>query len=494
MSVMTAISAFSYRNARRGAVWQLLLYSGGLATLLVLLSAWYVSQADSPPGGTCYWDGCPHLVPMQWSVLALADIFALGVCALGLFVIAPAMVAAAVAAERRAGTLDQLRTTPLSPLGLLAGILVGTPAKLYLLLAGPLALHVVCGLTGVIPADSMLSSLCVLVTGGLASTIVGLAVALAPKQETGGALVAVAVAGVLALGGFIAGGASTAEPSATWSFLHPGGALSATLLQHDTLWRRLAISPWHWQYLNNGSHLAELGMSPLLSSISSLALAVVLGAACCRKLAAPHLPLLSKKSAIVLFAGIAAAAVLPARFIADGPTADHNLEVALLFSLVLLPVMAGIGLFATPSVEAWTLGLRREKRLSPFHDDAAPHVTMWAMGLLLALMIGVALTYDDPVHFRAWYSLSWTWWMIFTLPIFIHFGATRYGTAAARWGFGVAIFAHLVCQTVALLLILDRDRNLELTYVRVAAFAGLVVPLWVALRQHALRRRTLAAR
>src|SRR5258706_3747080 len=145
MSVKVAVSAFVHRSARRSTAAQLLLYSAGIAVLLVVLSAWIVSQADEPPGGTCYWSGCTPLAPVRWSVLALADVFAAGLLGLGLFVLAPASVAAAVAAERRAGTLDQLRTTPLSPLGLTAGIVVGAPAKLYLLLAGPLALHVLAG-------------------------------------------------------------------------------------------------------------------------------------------------------------------------------------------------------------------------------------------------------------------------------------------------------------------------------------------------------------
>jgi hypothetical protein len=130
-------------------------------------------------------------------VLGLADLLAVALLALGLFVIAPAAVASAVAAERRSGTLDQLRTTPLSPLGLATGIVVGAPAKLYLLCAGPLALHVVAGLSGAIPVESLVASLCVLACGGLASALFGLAVALAPRQETGGALSALAVAGAL---------------------------------------------------------------------------------------------------------------------------------------------------------------------------------------------------------------------------------------------------------------------------------------------------------
>ena len=113
------------------------------------------------------------------------------------FVLAPALVAAAVANERRVGTLDQLRTTPLSPLALAAGMIVGVPARLYLLCAGPLALHVIACVAGPLPLSTLVASLAVLGGGHAASCALGLCVALAPRQESGGAFAALGVAALL---------------------------------------------------------------------------------------------------------------------------------------------------------------------------------------------------------------------------------------------------------------------------------------------------------
>src|SRR4051812_39227484 len=149
MTVGASISAFAFRGARarRSTVVERLTYSAGIAILMLLLAAWIVSaERDVPPYVR---DQTP------WSVLGLADVFAVWLLGFGAFVLGPAVVAATVAGERRAGTLDQLRTTPLSPLQLAAGMFVGAPARLYLLCAGPLAIHVAAGLFGVISFDTL---------------------------------------------------------------------------------------------------------------------------------------------------------------------------------------------------------------------------------------------------------------------------------------------------------------------------------------------------
>ncbi len=488
MSLKVAVSAFAHRSARRSTVAQLLLYSGGIALLLVVLAAWIVSQADEPPGGACYWQGCAPLPPRAWSVLGLADVFAVGLLGLGLFVLAPAAVAAAVAAERRAGTLDQLRTTPLTPLGLTAGIVVGAPAKLYLLLAGPLALHVVAGVTGVIPVEALATSLCVLLCGGLASTLFGLAVALAPRQETGGALSALAVAGVLGVGGILTACLAADRHAVTWAFLHPGGALDATMLAHDGLWRWLVMSPWRLPL--EGGFEARLALVPFASCAASLALAAVLARACCRKLAAPHLPLFGKLHALVLFAGAAAAALGAWRFSGDE---GHEGAVAILFVLVLTPLAAVLGLFAAPTAEAWSLSLRAYRRPRWFADDAPPHALMWTMAGVLALAAAGCLFDGGSLRDREAIALAWALSLVASLPVFVHFVATRYATAAARWAFGAAITAYLVCQAIAVALVTDRERNLGLAYVQACALAAVLLPAWVAVRQHALRKKLLAS-
>ncbi|MSP61821.1 MAG: hypothetical protein EXR72_16100 [Myxococcales bacterium] len=491
MSILTAISAFTHRTARRPARLQLLAYSGGLATLLVVLAEWIVARAEGPPGGLCDDDFCTHAPPLAWGVLGVADLFAVAVLALGLLVIAPAMVAAAVAAERRAGTLDQLRTTPLSPLALVCGIVVGAPARLYLLLVGPLVLHVVCGLLGVIPADTLVSSVSILATGGLASVLLGLTVALAPRQETGGALVALGVAAVLGFGGFL-GAALSGEPTGSgWAFLHPGGALQAMGLQHDGLWRRLLMSPWRLHWFDETAYLARLAAAPFLSCLSSLALAIVLAAACCRKLAFPHRPLLSKLQALALFLGLAAAALLPARALEHSDALFHMM----VSGTILIPVCLVLAVFATPTYEAWALGLRTGGRLPWWSDDAAPYGLMWTMAAAFVGLGWAALSWR--VHGlcdREVVVIAWSTVLALSLPVYVLFIATRYPTAAARWALGVAVTGHLLGQVIAIALVHDRYRSPEMLFVQVAGVAGAIVPAWVAFRQAALRRRTLAAR
>lgn len=492
MSVLTAASAFTHRAARRGARLQLLAYSGTLAGLLVVVAGWIVARAERGPGGNCY-DYC-RAPPMSWSVLALADVFAVGLLGLGLLVIAPAAVAAAVAAERRAGTLDQLRTTPLSPLALACGIVVGAPARIYLLLLGPLALHVACGLGGVIPLDGLVGSVAVLATGGIASVLFGLAVALAPRQETGGAFVALGVAAVLGLGAVLGCTFATDNHLVGWAFLHPGGGLDAAMLQHDGLWRRLAVSSWRLDRFDDGSYGSSLALLPLLSCASSLALAVVLAAACCRKLAAPHLALFSKPQALLLFTGVAAGALLPLRY-EPGYFGNHATEIGLAFAAVVMPIAALLALFATPGFESWALALRGGKRIGSFHDDAPPHLLLWATGLIFAGLLAVVyhgrgVSLPSEHHLVA---IGWTALVVASAPVFILFLATRYTTPAARWAFGAAAVTHLIGQVIAVAIVADSSSGYENLFVQAAAVLGVAVPVWVAIRQSVLRRRTLAA-
>lgn len=491
MSIRVAISAFAHRGARRATAVQLALYSAAIALGLVLLAAWICGRAEEPPGGACYWKECLVEPQLGWSVLGLADVMALSLAALALLVLAPAAAAAQVAAERRAGTLDQLRTTPLSPLGLLGGIVVGAPAKIYLLASGPLALHVVCGLCGVVPLDSLLASLAVLATGALASVLLGVTVALAPRQETGGALAALAVAGLLGVGAILSHAFALHASHVGWAYLHPGGGLSAALLQHDGMWRRLSVSRWDLSSFQTAKYTTGLQLAPVASCVSSLALAALLAAACCRKLAAPHRPLFGKLQALVLFAGVSAGVLAPFRsYLGDY---DRAPTMALVFSLMLLPLAALLGLFSAPSYEAWALALRRGRR-SLLGDDAAPYATMWTMaavlgGLVALTVAGQALNFrhDEPA------ALVWLVLVALTLPLYVHFLATRYPTAAARWAFGAAIAAHLIVQAIAIGLLTDSGFGFDHLFVQAAAVAGVVVPAAVLYGQRGLARRARGA-
>jgi hypothetical protein len=482
MSVTTAISAFAQRSVRRREAVQRLIYSAGMSALVLLCSSWLCSlELRSEP------ESAP--LHSYWQVLPVADLFALATLAVCLLVLAPAVVAATVAAERRAGTLDQLRTTPLAPLALTVGLVVGAPIRLYLLCAGPLALHMVAGLTGAIGLDTLVATTVVLAAGSILSCLVALNVALAPRQDSGGAFVALHVAALLGLLGVISVCLPSEQMSASWAFLHPAGALQAVLLSHDGLWRRLIFSEWSVQRLSESEHLGKLLLAPLLSTAMSLAGSFLLARAACRKLAAPHVPLLSKPQALALFGLAAAAVILPIPV----ENLGSSRVTACIFAFLLLPVAALLGGLATPTFESWAMALRRGGRVAWWRDEAGPHVThLLMMGALAALLW---LTLHDVLEG----GLDGDWplacaWMVSvfaTVPIYTLFGFTRYSTPAARFGFGAAVLAHLIVQLIGIVLYFNRVHEVGLLFVEVTAVAGVMVPLWVWLCQRRLARRTL---
>ncbi|HEX8952446.1 MAG TPA: hypothetical protein VF945_11405, partial [Polyangia bacterium] len=311
-----AISAFAHRGARRGEAASFLVYSGVLTLALLLLAAWIAPEARLADLESLRMWGqmkppqVPALDPSLWTTLALGDVFAMWALALAGFVLAPAMVAAAVANERRAGTLDQLRTTPLSPLALAAGTIVGVPARLYLLCVGPLLLHVVAAIAGPLPLPTLVSSLAVLAAGTAASCALGLCVALAPRQESGGTFAALGVAALLGMFAFMTSLFAIDRHLVAWSYLHPAGALDAVMLSQAGLWRRMVVGPWGGQF-DSAGYRAALPLVPLASVAASLLFGVLLLRAACRKLAAPQLPLFSKRQAVALFAFAAGAVVGP---------------------------------------------------------------------------------------------------------------------------------------------------------------------------------------
>jgi hypothetical protein len=90
-------------------------------------------------------------------------------------------------------------------------------------------------------------------------------------------------------------------------------------------------------------------------------------------------------------------------------------------------------------------------------------------------------------------ALLWSAGLALTLPVYFLFASTRYATVAARWAFGVAVAAHLICQMIAIGLLRDREvHGFAGTFVTLAAIAAVSVPGWVVYRQHVLRQRVLA--
>jgi hypothetical protein len=498
MSVRVAISAFAHRGARRGAAASFLIYSGVLTAALLLLAAWIAPEARlSDIEALRMWGQMkppysPALDPSLWTTLALGDVLAMWALALAGFVLAPAMVAAAVANERRAGTLDQLRTTPLSPLALAVGMIVGVPARLYLLCAGPLLLHVVAVVAGPMPLATLVASLAVLACGTAASCTLGLVVALAPRQESGGTFAALGVAALLGVFAFTTSVFTADRHLIAWSYLHPAGALDAVMLAPHGLWRRMVVGPWGGHFDSEGYRLA-LPLVPLASVAASLVFGAFLLRAACRKLAAPQLPLFGKRQAVALFVFAAAAVVGP--LVASERLCDFDANAAFGFSALLLPALVAVGLFATPTFEAWALTVRAQKRVGWSSDDASAHRAVWLIEALWAAAL-LALLGDHRMHALGGddcLALLWTALLATTLPIYFLFASTRYATVAARWAFGVAVAAHVLAQIIAIGIVRGSEpRGVAGTYVTLAGIAAIVVPAWTAWRQHVLKVRTLA--
>jgi hypothetical protein len=487
MTVGSSISAFAFRGARGRPVVEKLAYAGGIAILVLLLSAWIVSaEKDQPP---YLHDETP------WSVLGLADIFAVWLLGLGAFVLGPAVVAATVATERRAGTLDQLRTTPLSPLQLAAGMALGAPARLYLLCLGPLTIHVAAGLFGVIPLDTLIESLVVLGIGGVTSAVIGLCVALAPRQESGGAFVALGVAVVLGAVASIASSMAYDPESARWAFLHPAGALQATMLQHDGLWRRLFVSSWRLERFADSSLALRLSLLPPLSVLTSIVTGGLLLRASCRRLAMPHRPLLGKLQAVALF-GLGAAGVIVPLPVSSAPISSEETIIAFVTGLLLLPLAAVLVTLATPSFESWALSLREKAKLRWWHDDAPPHATFAAMSAVFLAALALRLPgFPSAMVAKEQWAFVWAMGFAMTLPVFALFGSTRYHTVASRFAFSAAVFAHMLYQIVIIGMFgadHSSSRSPEMVAIEIGAVLSLAVPAWVIFRQYRLAQRVRA--
>ncbi|HEY2744074.1 MAG TPA: hypothetical protein VGL86_05610, partial [Polyangia bacterium] len=181
--------------------------------------------------------------------------------------------------------------------------------------------------------------------------------------------------------------------------------------------------------------------------------------------------------------------------VAAGKSGDFDSNGAYAFSALLLPALVAVGVFATPTFEAWALALRSGARVRWSSDDAGPHRAVWLMEVGWALAV-LALLGDHRLHAfgsEETLALAWTTLLALTLPVYFLFASTRYATLPARIAFGVAAVAHLITQMIAVGIVRGASYSgFAGTYVTLAGIAALAVPVWTAWRQHVLKVRTLA--
>jgi len=490
-----ALNAFAIRSARPSQVAGLLGWSAGAAVTIFLIAAWACANGRAVP---------PYYgPPIAWDEIALADILGLILLGLGLFVVAPAAVTAQLSAERRNGTLDQLRTTPLSPLGLLLGFVIGVPLRIYLLCAGPVALHVMAVVTGRISVEVFFSTLLVLIVGTAFCVVFGATLALAPQRDGAGALLAVLTAGILGFGAFVGVGMSSSVGSVPWSYLHPAGALSSAMLSQHGLWQQLLLSSWRIEtFAGSSSAQLALSLAPLYSIAFSLTLLVLVGRAACRRLGAGSTtgpgekPLFGKLQGISIFTVAAAGVILPV--LGDrGYGYGHASGMTFAMAAALLPILILVALQMTPTAEAWSLHIRSQPKPGRggfFADAAAPHVAVWLCILVFATLSYLVLLHSYSWHDRSVASMAWAALQTGLVPVLLLFGATRFATPGARGAYFAALAAHVVVQLITVGLLSTHSRGTEQLFLRGGLVEGLFVPLFVAYRQLVLRRTILAAR
>ena len=120
---------------------------------------------------------------------------------------------------------------------------------------------------------------------------------------------------------------------------------------------------------------------------------------------------------------------------------------------------------------------------------------MWlmaaALGLLCAALLGGPVSGSLDERFAL--AFPWLAAVALSLPLYVHFGLTRFTAPAARFGYGAAVAGYLLCQAVAIGLSADSHGATELWFVQLAGAAAVAVPSLVLLAQRRLRRRLLAA-
>ncbi len=507
MQIGRTIAAFLGRRLPRRAIPLSILQSAGIGVLFLFIAGLVMRQVEAsfellciPPPDPNGYDSMRDSVlcdPQAWTRFGLIDVFSISALTIGLLLVVPALVTVAVAGERKHGTLEQLRTAPLSPLALVLGFVIGGPARVYLWLTVPLSLHVAYGLAGGISVATMLGSLLPLVVGSFALSLLGVLFALGSKRASGGALpglVMAAGAGMLGLFG-VALVHNVERGPLAWSFIHPAAASQAVLLGEDSVWRHLFVRYWRQERLLQPEILRQLDTQGLISIAFFAALSVLLLIATTRRLGRPHLPVLGKKLALALFALLAAAVILPALQLESRHYMVYEAaRYSLGYGFFLLPIAALLVVLVTPSRELWSAGLRRS--LSPLHDARGPLLSAFAM---VATFVGLIAVQHHGFDFRhrlhESIAVVWGLCLVLTLPVLWQYHVTRRERGG---GYLFLLGGYLLFEVVGIALCGIGDgmrpdsHPIATVFARSAAALAIGLPLVVGVLQRRVRRQALA--
>ena len=493
-AMVTAISAFSARGAR-GKRGVLLAFAALLALVILGIShqiavraaeeALLQAQADTAASGLA--SAVPAATPSTWYI---ADLIAMMLLGGGLFLVAPAMAAAQVGEERRSGTLDLLRTAPLSANQLVAGFLVGAPTSLYLLLTGPLVLHAAAGIFGGVPLHLVLGSTVLLFSGAGFLMLLSVLAALSIGREAPGGAATLGMAGVM---GLVALATLTlaGEPfTATWAHVHPAGAMSVLYHSFDNDYRDNLIARSAFSSESSMRRLAMTSVEPVFATLIYLLASVLLLFAARRAIAGETPSRLSKLEAVGLFAVATMSIVVPMRVVVSAYDLEMSNMVALAMSLV-IPYLACV-LGATPSATAYGGGRAR--------GLAAKASPLWAA--VAMLVVGIAMTgllYGQRIfsvfaHERDALSVVAFGFLALTLPVYSLYASTRISTPGGRLAFWAAVITHLTLQVPAIVIFFEQGTGDSVKHLlaNLGVVVGVVFPLVIAWRQHTSNRQIAA--
>lgn len=224
------------------------------------------------------------------------DLQVLGLLAMFLFVGAPSMAAQTILRESNARTMDNLLLTPLSPMSLHAGFVLGALAKLLPWWGPLLALHLFLGASFAVSPLVVFGTSVALLVGGLGLASFGAALGLLLRRSQLGLMGGMAVTSLLGLLVGLPLFALFDAQAAPLSALSPASAILNAVLSSPNAWVE-AMGP-NLRAVYEGRILG-LPIEPLAQSSVFMALLGLLGAhISARRLSDPLAPVVDRRVAL----------------------------------------------------------------------------------------------------------------------------------------------------------------------------------------------------